>query len=408
MKQRFSLLVGFMLIVGCAAAYMIVISSQRSSSERETGESRSLSVWIYSEELAGAFARYEEEHPGVNVNLRVFRSWRTLYEELLTAVSANAAPQIAEIGSTYGVMQLVSRGAMLPADERIDRKLWERISEPFAAAFSNQGIAWAVPLGGSVPVIYDNRNLFNAAQQSETLRDWPAIAAAGKALTKDIDQDGLPDIWGLVADANMAWHHMNMAYDPSLGGRSEERIYESFERWREYLNEDRITPPLQHPLAMSQFIYGKAGMLLGTSRKRPTLEKYIGGKFEFGIVPLPGEPGQADLLPEISGLAVLAPGAGNENLAWECVGYMLEESVQARLMRDASLVPARGDVADRLLRSGELTERENAIMRLKDRFAVKYPTVDDEGVWNKYTGDQEWLESSPAVSSEALGKRLRH
>ncbi|MFB9279352.1 ABC transporter substrate-binding protein [Cohnella cellulosilytica] len=408
MKQRFSLLVGFMLVVGCAVAYMIVASSQRSGSERETGQSRSLNVWIYSEELAGFFDRYEMEHSGVNVNLRVFRSWKTLYEELLTAVSANAAPQLAEIGSTYGVMQLVNRGAMLPVGERIGPELWKRVSEPFAAAFSNGGTAWAAPLGGSVPVLYGNRNLFNAAQVDETLADWPAIGTAGRALTKDIDRDGRTDIWGLVADANMAWHHLNMAYDPAVGGRSEEKILDSFERWREYLNADRITPPLQHQMAASQFIYGKAGMLLATSRKRPTLEKYIGGKFEFGIVPLPGEPGQADLLPEISGLAVLSPASEEEDLAWDCVRYMLDESVQSRLMRDASLIPARGDVAKRLLKSGELTERENAIMRLKDRFAVKYPTVEDESAWNKYSGDQEWLESSPDVSPEALRKRLRH
>jgi len=407
MKQRFSLLIGFMLIVGCAAAYMIVSSTSQSGTNRETGGSTSLAIWIYSEELTGFFERFQEDHPGVNVNLRVFRSWQSLYEELLTAVSANTVPQIAEIGSTYGVMQLTNRGAMLPIDDHIDPELRVHVAEPFAAAFTSGGSTWAVPIGGSVQVLYGNRNLFNSSQLTESLEDWSEIAEAGKALTKDIDRDGKTDIWGLVADTNMAWSHLNVSYNSALGRWSGEKLLASYKRWYEYLNVYQMTPPLQHQLAASQFIYGKAGMLLASSKKRLTLEKYIGGKFEFGVLPPPKSAAEADLLTDASGLAVMASGGGAENIAWTCVRYMLDESVQSELMRTASLIPARADVADRLLQSGTLTEREKAIMRLKDRIAVKYPGEDDESRWNKYTNDQEWLETSPNLTLDELARRLR-
>ncbi|MEK0313494.1 ABC transporter substrate-binding protein [Cohnella sp. 56] len=391
------MLTGFLLCAGCLIAAMIFWSGSPPSQGRENGESTSMNVWLYDEELMPFLERYEKQNPGLNLNIRSFRSWNALYEELLKAISANAAPHIAEIGSTYGVAQLVQRGIVRPVDPATAAYA-DRIGEPFTAAFSYDGQQWAVPIGGSVPVVYSNRNLFHTANAGQPPADWAAIKRAGGKIVKDVDQDGKTDIWGLVADPSMAWVHMNAAYDAGTGSWDSERLLGSFGRWRDYVDVSRMTPPLQHELAESQFIYGKAGMLISSSQKRAVLEKYIGGKFDFDIAALPQDERDGGLLLDARGFAVMTSDAREEALSRQAIRYLLDEQVQTELLHAASLIPARADIADSLLRSGDLTERETAVMQIAERLAVKPAEADDERRWRSYTDEQEKLETYPDSS----------
>lgn len=394
MKKRLGMLTGFLLLAGCLIASMIAWSGSSTSLGRENGKSTTINVWLYDQELAPLLEQYEKEHAELNVNIRTFRSWDSLYEELLKAISANNAPHIAEIASTYGVAQLIERGIVRPA-VLTEEALGNLIAEPFAAAFSYEGRQWAIPVGGSVPVIYSNRELFHAAHAGEVPTDWSAVKPAASKIVKDVDEDGKTDIWGLAADPNMAWVHMNASYDASVSGWERERLLGSFERWRDYVNGARVMPPLQHELAASQFIYGKVGMLVSSSRKRAMLEKYIGGKFDFDITPLPRDDRNAKLLLDARGLAVMASDTEAEALSHAVVRYMLDEQVQARLMREVSLIPARVDVAEALLRSADLTSREREVLLMTELLAVKVPEADDELRWRSYTDAQEKLETYP-------------
>ena len=394
MKKRLGMLTGFLLLAGCLIASMIAWSGSSTNLGRENGISTTINVWLYDQEMAPLLEQYEKEHPELSVNIRVFRSWNSLYEELLKAISANNAPHIAEIASTYGVTQLVERGIVRPA-VLTEEALGDRIAEPFVAAFTYGGRQWAVPVGGSVPVIYSNRELFHAAHAGEAPMDWAAVKRAGSMIVKDVDVDGKTDIWGLAADPDMAWVHMNASYDTVDSEWDRARLLDSFERWRDYVNKTRLMPPLQHELAASQFIYGKVGMLVSSSHKRAMLEKYIGGKFDFDITPLPRDDRTAKLLLDARGMAVMASDAEDEALSHALVRYMLDEQVQSRLMHEASLIPARADVADTLLRSVDLTAREREVLQMAELLAVKQPEADDELRWKNYTEAQEKLETYP-------------
>ncbi len=394
MKRRLGILTGFLILAGCLVASMIAWSDSSTSLGRENGISTTINVWLYDQELEPLLEQYEKEHTELSVNIRIFRSWDSLYEELLKAISANNAPHIAEIASTYGVAQLIERDIVRPA-VLTEEALGNRIAEPFAAAFSYEGRQWAVPVGGSVPVIYSNRELFHAAHAGEAPMDWAAVKRAGSMIVKDVDGDGKTDIWGLAADPDMAWVHMNASYDTGDSGWDRARLLDSFERWRDYVNGSRLMPPLQHELAASQFIYGKVGMLVSSSHKRTVLEKYIGGKFDLDITPLPRGDRDAKLLLDARGLAVMASDAEAETLSHAVVGHMLDERVQARLMREVSLIPARVDVAEALLRSADLTAREREVLQMAELLAAKQPQEDDELRWRSYTVAQEKLETYP-------------
>jgi len=231
---------------------------------------------------------------------------------------------------------------------------------------------------------------------------WNDIAKAGRSLTKDVDGDGKTDIWGLLSDTDASWTNLSAAYDAASGNWDAGKLQAGFERWHDYLSRSHIMPPLQHQLAASQFIYGKAGMLIGSSKKRLTLEKYIGGKFDLAVAPLPKTERDEDLVPFVSGLAVMNASGDAAKGAWSCIRFMLEDAVQSKLIREASLIPARTDMTERLVRENGGSGRELALLQMSDRLAVKFPREDDLQEWERYASMQDWLETFPNVTEEEL------
>lgn len=406
MKSRFIIFLGFMSLIGCIVLYMILTSNQNPSADHGTGHKSSISVWIYSDALASYFHDFQQKNPGVNIQLRVFRSSTQLYDELLTAISANNTPQLAEIRSFYGLAQLADTGALVPFGDS-QNPGWDTMVPAFVSVFEYASKRWAVPVGGSVPVIYYNQNLFRLADAQEEMTDWDAVVRAGRKLTKDTDNDGKTDIWGLVADPNMAWYHQNMAYDYSKNKMTWEKISRSYRYWHEILAVNKSMPPLEHQMAASQFIYGKSGMFLSSSSKRTTLEKYIGGKYAFGAIPFPGIGGQQEIIPDVSGLALLDGDHNQLVLAWKVIEYMLSDEVQSTLWRESALIPVQLDVVQQLRSNQNLQVREQFMLQMVDRLAVIQAQPTDTAIWMQHNEMQEWLEQSPNLSLEQLFDKLQ-
>ncbi|WP_409341810.1 extracellular solute-binding protein [Paenibacillus sp. MBLB4367] len=401
------------IVAGFAATYMTITGvpgDTGGSSLQSAGSSESIAIWVHSEGLADLLGDYQSEHPELELDIRTFRSGIQLYEELTAAISTRTTPQIAELDSLYGVAQLAETGALLPADgeTEADATLASRMPAAFTAPFRYKEKDWAVPFGGGIPVLYANMNMLRTAgiETKAAFGDWEDALKAGEAMTKDVNGDGATDYWGLAVDRDQPWYFQSLLTD-SGGKLDGQQGYDSaFALWKRFAYGSRVMKPLQHQLAASDFINGKAGLFISGSDRITMLEKYIGGKFVFEIAPLP-RLAQTAILPEIRAFALIRSTPEKEQAALRCIRYALSDQVQLRLLRQLGLLPARWDIADKLMKEEQLTERERFVLEASGSLAVKPASLDDPKRWKKIDQLLETIELVPESSAEKAAEALR-
>lgn len=171
-----------------------------------------------------------ERHP-------VYERWAQRYSELNPDVEVD----ILKISGNYSETLLTMMAAGTPADvmwmgvevyrmhnyfASLD-DLWERdpairdIHEGALATARWDGRLLALPFGINTHTVFFNKDMLNAAGVAPPQDDWTWDDALeiGRALTRDVSGDGVPDQWGL----QMYYPHMAWGYGGSLfsdGGRS--------------------------------------------------------------------------------------------------------------------------------------------------------------------------------------------
>ncbi|MFS0786632.1 extracellular solute-binding protein [Shouchella sp. 1P09AA] len=109
MKKRFLGTAGLaMLLAGCSTA---------------DDEGVTLDVWAIgweAEQLVneGYIQRFEDENPGVTVNLQAI-PWGNIYDNLLTAVASGNGPDVVQMGTSY-MADFASTGSFLPLDAYVE------------------------------------------------------------------------------------------------------------------------------------------------------------------------------------------------------------------------------------------------------------------------------------------------
>jgi multiple sugar transport system substrate-binding protein len=101
-----------------AAAFVFLAGC---SDDQEEGTT--LDVWAIgweAEQLVnlGYVQEFEEQHPGIKVNLQAI-PWDNIYDNLLTAVASSGGPDVVQIGTSY-MADFASTGSFLPLDEYVE------------------------------------------------------------------------------------------------------------------------------------------------------------------------------------------------------------------------------------------------------------------------------------------------
>ena len=145
--------------------------------------------------VADLVAKFEAANPGIKVEAENI-PWNSYYDNLYTAIAGGNAPDAAMV-KLFAQPRLVEMGALEPIDDRVagwDGKA-DLQDDLLKINGGPDGKQYYLPVQYVVSYLYYRADLFAEAglQPPKTCDDF---AKAAKALTRDTNGDGQPDIWG--------------------------------------------------------------------------------------------------------------------------------------------------------------------------------------------------------------------
>ncbi|GFZ88668.1 sugar ABC transporter substrate-binding protein [Paenibacillus marchantiophytorum] len=395
-----------MLVLASLAVYSTYFSQVRSFPEQRSSEVEQLECWVYNKTWEPFLSQFQNEHPQVDVKVRVFRSYEDLYDELLTSLSANTAPDLVELNSSYGVAELAQMGALQPKSVYMAAAVEaasDEIDPSFSTSFSYKGKEWAVPIGVSVPVLFYNRDLVNrmgSAQQlafnsladlGSTIEEWTAAGS------KDWQQE-------LAMDKDLPSLFLNLW----LGARGEtrtERLSELLHMWKGLVYDSKVMKPLQHNLAASDFITGKTLFYAAGSENVEWFDRYIAGKFAYGLLPLPGTTNHK-FVPKLTAFAVLA-GEYKSKHAAQMIQFLIAKDNQKKMLGLTGYLPVLQSVLEELRKDAALPDKYNQLLAKPLSFANWQPSSQDRPRARMISDILGRIEGDPAAEeSEAIEQLL--
>jgi multiple sugar transport system substrate-binding protein len=165
-------------------------------------------------------AAFEKANPDVLVQLEAVAG-SDYYTRLLTQIAADDAPDILQIGDD-AVPMFVSKGAILPLDDLIkgtdplDTSIYlPGMLEPG----QYQGKQYFLPKDFSPLAVYYNKKVFDQYKVAYPKDGWTwdEFLKTAQALTKDTNNNGTPDVWGVQLAAN--WTSGFEYWVAAAGGR---------------------------------------------------------------------------------------------------------------------------------------------------------------------------------------------
>jgi multiple sugar transport system substrate-binding protein len=139
---------------------------------------------------------FNETHPGIKVVLSQ-KSWNMIRELLYANLSAGTGPDIMNVHANYAA-EFGSAGFYLPINEFPDFEEVKALYEPNLFESGRHGENYyGLPGSALAFIIVCNKEMFDAEGIAPP-KTWSQFREAARRLTKDTDDDGSVDQWGLV------------------------------------------------------------------------------------------------------------------------------------------------------------------------------------------------------------------
>lgn len=375
------------IVAASLAVYSTYFNQVRDLPEQHSEEAAKLECWIYTDTWGPILEQFQEAHPEIGVTVRQFRSYADLYDELLTSISVRSAPDLAELNSAYGLAELHSLGVLAPAADYLPPSEAADIGAAFRSAFTYRDALRAVPAGASIPVLFYNRDLAKRAGLEQNL-SFPDMESLGRTVRtwseKRSVEGALPvgELQWLTVDRNFPYLFLSL-WEASEEGNRRDRLQRLLGMWEGLAAQSVVMKPLQHDLALSNFITGRTLFFAASSERKIWLERYIGGKFGYGMLPLPGTE-ERPLLPDVSAFAVFTMN-GQVNTAGGLVRFLLSKEIQEKLMDTTGYLPVRKELGGKL-QGDPAVAKQYARLWQDDKPRVRWTAEpDDRSNWRLLT-----------------------
>jgi multiple sugar transport system substrate-binding protein len=348
--------------------------------------------------------QFEAKHPGVTVK-RQYVPFANLDTKLLTQATAHDLPNLLAVDNPF-VSTMISTGQVIPLSGLKGFSKKGYYPAVINEGFSN-GKYYSLPVAGanSIALMY-NIAMLKAAHVSPP-KTWAELVTAAKALTTS-DHYGIALTCEAGEDTTWQWEPFfwsnggkftfaNIASAPGV---------QALSLWKQLIDDGSASKDClnwsQTPAASTQFIDGKAAMMVNGPWNFPTLNqnKMFYGK-QFGIVPVPVRvPGQHVIVP-LGGedwMVSKSGGSAVQQLAFEYIKGTQTPAMELKLAKLFGYLPGKIAVAKTYLKQAgpEWKVYIDQTLYAHPRtlgLGVKYPKI-SQVVW---TAIQAGLSGSQSV-----------
>ena len=348
--------------------------------------------------------QFQAAHPGVTVK-RQYVPFANLNTKLLTQAAGHNLPNLLAVDNPF-VSTMIETGQVIPISG-----LKGFSTKGYFPAVINEGFSggkyYSLPVAGanSIALIY-NIAMLKAAHVSPP-KTWAQLLSAAKALTT-------PDHFGIALTCEAAedttwqwepffWSNGGKATFANVAGASG---VQALNVWKQLIDDKSASKDClnwsQTPAASTQFIDGKAAMMVNGPWNFPTMNqsKLFYGK-QFGIVPVPVRvPGQHVVVP-LGGEDWMISKSGDsatQQMAFEYIKGMQTPAMELKLAKLFGYLPGKVAVAKVYVKQAgpEWNVYVNQTLFAHPRtlgLGVKYPKI-SQAVW---TAIQAALSGSKSV-----------
>jgi len=348
--------------------------------------------------------QFEASHPGVTIK-RQYVPFANLNTKLLTQAAGHSLPNLLAVDNPF-VSTMISTGQTIALSD-----LKGFSTKGYFPAIIKEGLDkgkyYSLPVAGanSIALMY-NIAMLKAAHVSPP-KTWAQLVTAAKALTTS-DHYGIALTCEAAEDTTWQWE----PYFWSNGGKftfanvAGAPGVQALTVWKQLIDDGSASKDClnwsQTPAASTQFIDGKAAMMVNGPWNFPTLNqnKMFYGK-QFGIVPVPVRvPGQHVVVP-LGGEDWMISKSGDsatQQMAFEYIKGMQVPAMELKLAKLFGYLPGKIAVAKTYVKQAgpEWNVYVNQTLFAHPRtlgLGVKYPKI-SQAVW---TAMQAALSGSQSV-----------
>ncbi len=317
-----------------------------------------LSLWHYlGSDTSGLFKalvdEWNEKNPDVQVELSYGGNNRTMQDKLLTSIVAKSAPDIA-LMDQFWVPELANSGALLNLDGRLTEQEEADFLAPARSAASYAGSLWTMPLGMSNQALFYNKDLFKAAglNPNDPPSTWEELFQAGLKLSKDTNNDGKVDQFGLVMPVSVntggVYYFVTFLWQAGAELYSKDYSSAAFNspaaikavQYLQKLIAYQVMPLANIPDA---FLNGRAAMTLASTSSLGYYKSVAG--FDMGIAHMPAGEKKVTGVGGNS-LGIFKSSKDREDAAFSFVKWMTGAEVSTRWAVSTGYTPTRKTAID--------------------------------------------------------------
>ena len=304
-------------------------------------------------------SEYEKRNEDANVRLIEASDRDDLIARLSTSFAGGTPPDVFLLNYRfYG--QFAARGVLEPIEDRVDDSdLFEQedFYEQAMDAFRFNGTLTCLPQNISSLVVYYNEDLFEKAGVAEPRAgwSWDDMVAAARKLTKDSNDDGKAEVYGLGIEASLiriapfVWSNDGDLVDdvdkPTHFTLDTSEAEVALERFLQLRVVDKVVPGEEEVEAEddeTRFQNGRMAMVLSSRRSTPTFRTIQ--DFDWDVAALPRHKEQAGILH--SDAYCMTKASENKDAAWSFMEYALGPEGAPVVAKSGRTVPSLKSVAE--------------------------------------------------------------
>jgi multiple sugar transport system substrate-binding protein len=279
--------------------------------------------------------------------------YTALSQKIMAAVAAGKPPVMAQAYENWTVELIISQ-SIVPIEKFVkgpDGLSQESLSDILPVFIENNqwdNVIWSFPFNKSVRTLFYNKDLFERSglDPEKPPQTWDEYLGFARAITKDLDGDGHPDIWGTASQVNV-WMFGDLllqnggSFLDSTGQRVAFNSPEGVEAltFMKTLIAGKVGFIASGYEYQNDFLANKVGMIEGSTVSLAFME----GKYDFkmGIAPLPAGKQKGVTIAGTNVVIFSKSTPRQQEAAWTFIKWFTETQQTARWAAGTGYTPVR-------------------------------------------------------------------